>query len=583
MLTATSGGIAAGVIGQVHHHAPPRRAAAWPHQVGAVPPQAAHFQDREESAELTAALAGGGTAVLGQEGRVTVVGLGGVGKSQLAAQYARGAMRSGEVDVLVWTTATTRSAVIDTYARAAAELIGPAAPEDPEHAAAAFTAWLEAKAGRPNCRWLVVLDDLTDPDDLTGLWPPASPVGRTLVTTRRQDPALLTGRRLVTVGVFSPDEARAYLTDVLDRHPAGELDALAADLGCLPLALAQAAAYIAELADTGITPAAYRSLLTDRTTALRDAAPDRLPDGQALTVAATWSLSIEHADTMRPAGLARPMLHLASFLDPNGIPDAVLTGGPALGYLARCRGGGAAEERRGLLARFRRRSRTPSATEAEARRALSALRRLSLVEHSPDRPATAVRVHQLVQRAVRDTLANEQRDRLARTAADALLAAWPDVERDTPSSPPCAPTPPCSPNSRGKRCTDRMPTRCCTWPATVWAKPATSTRPVTTSTASPRSRPATSDLITRTPSSHGAASPIGAGKPGTWPARSPRSPNCCRTSYGCWEPTTPTPLPSGAISPTGKARWGTWRVRSPRSPNCWPTWYGRWARTTPIP
>ncbi|MER5612165.1 hypothetical protein [Streptomyces sp. NPDC002215] len=46
-------------------------------------------------------------------------------------------------------------------------------------------------------------------------------------------------------------------------------------------------------------------------------------------MAATWSLSIERADQLRPAGLARPMLQLAAMLDPNGVPRTVLTGEPA--------------------------------------------------------------------------------------------------------------------------------------------------------------------------------------------------------------------------------------------------------------
>ncbi|MFE9429103.1 hypothetical protein ACFYNO_39855 [Kitasatospora sp. NPDC006697] len=119
----------------------------------------------------------------------------GVGKSQLAAAYARTLYEHGEVDVLVWVTATTRPAVIDAYARAAAGVLGAAAPQDPQDAAEALLAWLEPAAGRAVCRWLVVLDDVADPDDLNGLWPPASPTGRTLVPTRRRDPALLAGRQ----------------------------------------------------------------------------------------------------------------------------------------------------------------------------------------------------------------------------------------------------------------------------------------------------------------------------------------------------------------------------------------------------
>ncbi|MFF4402635.1 FxSxx-COOH system tetratricopeptide repeat protein [Streptomyces sp. NPDC001480] len=466
-ISASNDSIAAGEIGQVNQYAAPRPPARWPHQVGTPPPAAAYFQHRAEITELAEALAGGGAAVLGQaapsaraglsatSGAAGVVaGLGGVGKSQLAAHYARSAMEDGEVDVLVWVTAATKAAVVGTYADAAAQLIGSAAPEDPELAAEAFLAWLAPKAIQPRCRWLIVLDDLADPTAMRGLWPPPSPTGRTLVTTRRQDPALLAGRHLITVGVFSPGESRAYLAGVLDRYGLAqsleELDALAGDLGHLPLALAQAAAYIGELADTGMTPTAYRRLLADRTTALRDTAPSVLPDEQSLTVAATWSLSIEHADTLRPAGLARPMLNLAAFLDPNGIPGTVLTSIPARVHLAHHRTADRPSEvhtaisadqapalvkRRGLIARFARRAGTnpaaPSVTDQEARAALSALRRLSLIEHTPNAPATAVRIHQLVQRAVRDTLDPEQHQPLARTAADALLTAWPDVERDT--------------------------------------------------------------------------------------------------------------------------------------------------------
>ncbi|MEU6587660.1 tetratricopeptide repeat protein [Streptomyces sp. NPDC046881] len=431
---------------QHNHYGAPRLPATWPHQTGtALPPQAAFFHDRPETSALAAALAGGGEAVLGHAAPKAlsaahtsgvVAGLGGVGKSQIAARYARTAMERGELDVLVWVSAANRATVVATYAQAATELIGSAAPDDPEQAAVALLAWLEPKAGRPPCRWLVVLDDLSDPADMTGLWPPRSPIGRTLITTRRQDHALLADRHLITVGVFSPSESRTYLEAVLEPydlgHPTQELDDLAADLGHLPLALAQAAAYIAELSDTGMTPAAYRRLLADRTTALRDAAPDRLPDGQTLTVAATWSLSIEHADALRPAGLACPMLHLAAFLDPNGIPDTVLTSLPARTHLAKH-----LASRPGNLTPAAADNAIPGApatspvSEQDARRALSALRRLSLITHSPGDAATAVRVHRLVQRAVSDTLTPHEHYTTARTCADALTAAWPSIERDT--------------------------------------------------------------------------------------------------------------------------------------------------------
>ncbi|MFE5518350.1 FxSxx-COOH system tetratricopeptide repeat protein [Streptomyces virginiae] len=392
----------------------PQEPAPWPHQVGVVPPVARSYQHRAESDRLHATTAG--TTVLTQ----LLTGMGGVGKTQLAADYARTAWSDtgpvGGLDVLVWVTAGTRSSVVTGYAQAGVELCR-ADPGDAEQAARAFLAWLTPKTAAAPCRWLIVLDDVADPADLNGLWPPDSLHGRTLVTTRRRDAALDGhGRRTIEVGLFTAAEALTYLTTSLTGRDesADELIALADDLGHLPLALAQAAAY---LLDTGDTVADYRRLLADRTTTLADAAPDALPDDQALPLAAAWSLSIERADTLRPAGVARPMLHLAALLDANGIPQDVLTSAPALAH---------------LTAHRTHISTDPApVTARDAVRALSALHRLSLLDHDRHPDHQAVRVHQLVQRTTRDTLTPHQHDTTTRAAADALMAAWPEIERDT--------------------------------------------------------------------------------------------------------------------------------------------------------
>ena len=437
--------------------------APWPHLVGAVPGRALGFQERVEALRLRQALEGTGTAVVGQ----VLSGLGGVGKTQLAAHHARTAFTDGRLDVLAWVDAASRQTILDGYTRAAVELLGV---EPDQYAAQRFLAWLAPAAARPVCRWLVVLDDLSDPADLNGLWPPDSAHGRTVVTTRRRDAALTgPGRRRVEVGVFTPAEAVGALHQALTErdHPAQppeQIRALAAELGYLPLALSQAAAYIA---DAGVDVAAYRVLLADRTRALADLLPhpgrgqpdeppDRgaLPDGQAGTVAAAWSLSVERADRLHPQGLARPMLQLIAVLDPHGIPGLVLTGVPALRYLtgnrtappdAAAPAAAGAAARRALHLFVRRltahRTRQPGATApappgrdrltaADGAAALRALHRLSLIDHTPHEPTTAVRVHQLVQRVTRETLTPADRDRLARTAADLLLAAWPAIESD---------------------------------------------------------------------------------------------------------------------------------------------------------
>ncbi|MFI9243951.1 tetratricopeptide repeat protein [Streptomyces sp. NPDC053086] len=410
------------VLGKGQPPAPPRSPAPWPHQVGTIPPTAGFFQHRSEAAglhnELPRDQATFSAELDGAHGQV-LTGMGGVGKTQLAAHHARTVWQTGQVDVLVWITASTSSAVVTGYTQAAVELLG-ADPAYPDSAVRAFLAWLEPKAHGTPARWLIVLDDVTDPNDMRGLWPPASPHGRTLTTTRRQDAALTGhGRRLIRVGLFTEAESLNYLTAALAAHdrrdPAEQLTGLAKDLGHLPLALSQAVAY---LIDTGITVGDYRTLLSDRSRSLADAAPEALPDDQPHTMDAAWSLSVDRANSLRPAGLGRPLLQLAAFLDPNGIPESVLTSAPVLTHLT--------------SALHDDTERQPAPVTAEqARLTLSALRRLSLVDHSPDPGHPTVRIHQLVQRAVRDTLTPDQHGQTARTAADALVAAWPEIDRDT--------------------------------------------------------------------------------------------------------------------------------------------------------
>ncbi|MFD0204516.1 MULTISPECIES: tetratricopeptide repeat protein [Saccharothrix] len=365
-----------------HLHLPPPAPVRWPVRVGVLPPIADRYQHREAEAQLA-------------ETSVVLSGLGGVGKSQLAARHAHAVWRDESVDLAVWINAVTRAAVISGYADAAERVL-----RDPkstaEKAAAAFQTWLSST----DRRWLIVLDDVQDPADLKGLWPSSTPTGRVVVTTRRRDAALSRDDRpLIEVGVFTEAESVAYLTAKLPAH--GQLRELADDLGHLPLALAQAAAFIAD--KPLLTVADYRERLADRRRTLAQVMPaaDELPDEHRDTIAATWSLSIERADSLRPEGLSRPLLEIISLLDPANTPVAVLTRDNVLAHLA--------------------------VDADEVGDALACLHRLSLITLD----AKTVRAHALLQRAVRDTIEPERLTPLAHLAADALLLAWPPHETDS--------------------------------------------------------------------------------------------------------------------------------------------------------
>ncbi len=406
-----------GTAGRAERHV------SWPVQVGAIPMLADCYQTRLETEVLDQVTERAGTP----SPTHVLTGLGGVGKSQLAAAYARS--RIGRVDVLVWVTATSRDAILGTYAQAA-ERLGHRVQADAAMAADWFLSWLQGTERA----WLVVLDDLADPTDLRGLWPDG-PHGQTVMTTRRTDSVLLgRGRHRIDVRLFTPSEAHNYLRAKLGAHRGTNrmthAAEMAADLGYLPLALAQAAALIV---DRGETCTGYRARLADRRSTLSGMFPIDAPaDDYPATVAATWSMSIEAADQLAPRGLSRPLLQILSVLDANGIPTALL-GAEAIGDLLT----------KDLTARDTRTDDDVTASAAasglggvsarDCWDALHNLARLSLVSlddgAESDGQPPMVRVHALVQRAALAPLDEDRITTLARAAARGLGQMWPDFVR----------------------------------------------------------------------------------------------------------------------------------------------------------
>jgi NB-ARC domain-containing protein len=238
--------------------------------IGIVPQPASRYQVRELAAALD---------VPGRRQHV-LTGLGGVGKTQIAVRFARELWAAGRLDYLIWVQAGSRDRIINAYANAWAE-ITEVEDKDGERAAGRLLAWLETAEQR----WLVVLDDLTDPADMRGLWPPDRPSGRTVITTRRTDSSMEDERRqFVGVTSFTEAEALGYVREKLTDHPglASGAEQLVTALGCLPLALAQAIAY---QLDRRWTCEAYLKRLDSRK--LHTLAPVSLPDDQAMAVAAT--------------------------------------------------------------------------------------------------------------------------------------------------------------------------------------------------------------------------------------------------------------------------------------------------------
>ncbi len=354
------------------------------HEIRAVrfnlPLLVASFTGREDAlAALDWLLEGDDRAVVTQ----AITGLGGVGKSQLAARYVHEHLDA--YDVVAWIR--TEDGGVADLAALAGELC-----ELPRDLAIDLRA-AEARRFLTTCqeRWLLVLDNLAGPEQLAGCCP-SSGNGRVLVTTRNR--GMEQYAQVLGVDVFDQDTAVDYLLARTgrpeDRAAAGRL---ARALGCLPLALAHAGAYCAQ----GAAFEEYLQLL------------DSLPTTELFTevfyretVASTWHASIEAA--ARDAPLARDLLAMAALLAPEDIPrslfDALIDSEDP-------------KQRKALID------------------AAAALHRFSLALATP----TTLSVHRLLQRVVRDS-ADATEKRIGRAALNALRGALPT----DPHSPALWPT-----------------------------------------------------------------------------------------------------------------------------------------------
>jgi tetratricopeptide (TPR) repeat protein len=324
---------------------------------------------------------------------------GGTGKTQLAAFAAESLWRAGQIELLVWVSATSRASVLASYAQAFTEMTGIQAGGDAETVAGRFLAWL----AQTSQRWLVVLDDVADAGHLDGLWP-EGPAGQIVVTTPHPAVPAGSGDPLVfPVGVFSSHEALTYLMGRLSADPdqrVGAVDLLE-DLGREPLALVQASAAIMS---SGITCRDYRDLFARRSEQIAGAAGIE-PSARAVT----WTLSVEQADQLSQGRLAQYCLALAVLLDGHGIPGSVFSTPAACEYIAANRVAGPPDPK-------------------HSRGALLSLERVGLLSVDPASTERTVRIPSVVQAAVRSAAPDPMRDQAARAAAKALLEAWPADE-----------------------------------------------------------------------------------------------------------------------------------------------------------
>ena len=373
-------GLSTGVqaeLGKLGTRLPPGRAAGGRAAAPALrlAPRPVFLAGREGLlAELGARLAGGPGP------RVAVLcGLGGAGKTSVAIEYAH--RHLAEVAVCWQFPAEDPAVLAAGFGELAAQL-GVREAVDPRDPVASVHGVL-ARAG-----WLVVFDNVPDRAAVEAFVPPAGP-GRVLITTQNQH---WPPGQALDVPVLDTEVAAGFLVNRTGDADRASARKLADQLGGLPLALEQAAAYVQA---TGTTLAGYLPLFRARQAEL-------LARGEAAghpaDVAATLGLALSRLAGEAPA--AARLARVLAFLAPEPVPLTLLLAG---------------EQAAGLLSREVAATVGPVLGDlVAAGDAVTALRRYSLVTPAGD---GLVLVHRLVQAITRAQLSAEE--------AAHLLAAVP--------------------------------------------------------------------------------------------------------------------------------------------------------------
>jgi hypothetical protein len=279
-------------------------------QVWNIPARNPNFTGRASAlTALAAELAASGTMTV-----TSVRGMGGVGKTQLANEYAH--LHATHYDLVWWIAAEEPALIADQFARLAAAM-GLEPGQDAEMVRLEVHQRLRETPG-----WLLIFDNADTADDIRGWLPPSllSPgaPGHVLVTTRRDGFTSLGAVHDLDVvdEVEAMQILRARVPQIGDEV-AGQI---AAELGRLPLALEQASAYITR---SRRSPGDYLQLL--RTRAQQLYGQGKVASREE-TIATLWTLSFDRIGQEEPAALQ--LLAICAYLAPVPIPLDLFTAHP---------------------------------------------------------------------------------------------------------------------------------------------------------------------------------------------------------------------------------------------------------------
>jgi len=332
----------------------------------------------------------------------TLSGLGGMGKTQTAVEYA---YRYADAYAAVfWIQAETPETIIASMVAIARLLDLPEQQErEQKQVVAAVSRWLTHNSG-----WLIIFDNVEEVEPVKAVLPPAHQ-GTLLFTTRRQ--ALSVSAQTIVLEKMTAEESQRFLlrrarlpdnANVAEcMAPAEEAatQSIVAALDGLPLALDQAGAYI---------EATQCSL--DEYLRLFRSSPSRLLDEREshadhpLSVLKTVTVACGQIEQCAP--LAAALLTASALLAPEEIPECFFIQG--------------AEQ---LGAAFV----AMAADSFQFQAAIKALLTYSLIQRHP--LTQTMTIHRLVQTVVQERLAGEEQQTWVERVMAAMAAVFPPSDK----------------------------------------------------------------------------------------------------------------------------------------------------------
>lgn len=337
--------------------------------------------------DLRDKLAGGGQAVVLPQ---ALQGLGGVGKSQVALEYAYRFM--ADYDLISWIPCDDFGQVARQLARLAPSLHVQPSDNVTDTARAVLD---KLRSGEVFARWLLVFDNADDPSELEDVL--VGGIGHVLITSFNQDWSRLASP--IEVDVFSRAESVAQLRRAVAGLPEEHAHRVAAALGDLPLAIEQAGAWLRQ---TGMSVERYLGELERQAVRVLEDQATSFPE----SVVSTWSVSFERLTESSPA--AAQLLRLLAFFSPGPISTALLYSDATLAALEPVD-----ESLRDVMV---------------LARLIQELNRFALVK--VDQRSHSVHIHRLVQAVVRSRMTLEDQQHACRDVQAVLVAG-----RPSPSDP----------------------------------------------------------------------------------------------------------------------------------------------------